>query len=77
MLKEFDNFISTTENSNAKIEESVKTLLFVVKKESDILFRKKEQNQVAMWLSAAAIWLSRNCYTDFGCSKVNWNINQT
>ena len=42
MLKDFDQFIQTTERSNEKIEESVVTLLYVVKKESDILFRKKQ-----------------------------------
>ena len=43
MQKEFENFIATTERSSQKIEESVVTLLYVVQKESDILFRKKEQ----------------------------------
>ena len=45
MQKEFENFIATTERSSQKIEESVVTLLYVVQKESDILFRKKEQTQ--------------------------------
>ena len=43
MLKDFDDFIVTTEKSQEKIEESVMTLLHVVNKESDILFRKKKQ----------------------------------
>ena len=43
MLKDFDDFIGTTEKSQEKIEESVMTLLHVVNKESDILFRKKKQ----------------------------------
>ena len=42
MLKDFDDFIVTTEKSQEKIEESVMTLLHVVNKESDILFRKKK-----------------------------------
>ena len=41
--EEFDKFIETTENSQAKIDESVATLLFVVKKESDTIIRKKAQ----------------------------------
>ena len=39
--EEFDKFIETTENSQNKIDESVATLLYVVKKESDSLIRKK------------------------------------
>ena len=39
--EEFDKFIETTENSQAKIDESVATLLYVVKKESDTIIRKK------------------------------------
>ena len=39
--EEFDKFIETTENSQSKIDESVATLLFVVKKESDTIIRKK------------------------------------
>lgn len=39
--EEFDKFIATTENSQAKIDESVATLLYVVKKESDTIIRKK------------------------------------
>ena len=38
---EFDKFIETTENSQSKIDESVKTLLYVVTKESDSIIRKK------------------------------------
>ena len=41
--EEFDKFIETTENSQSKIDESVATLLFVVKKESDTIIRKKAQ----------------------------------
>ena len=39
--QEFNKFIETTERSHEKIEESVVTLLYVVKKESDGIFRKK------------------------------------
>ena len=39
--EEFDKFIETTENSQNKIDESVATLLYVVKKESDSIIRKK------------------------------------
>lgn len=43
MMTDFHDFIGTTERSQEKIEESVMTLLHVVNKESDILFRKKKQ----------------------------------
>ena len=43
MMTDFHDFIGTTEKSQEKIEESVMTLLHVVNKESDILFRKKKQ----------------------------------
>ena len=43
MMTDFTDFIGTTERSQEKIEESVMTLLHVVNKESDILFRKKKQ----------------------------------
>ena len=43
MMQEFDSFMSRTDDTHAKIEESIMTLLYVVKKESDLLFRKKEQ----------------------------------
>ena len=39
--EEFDKFIETTEQSQGKIDESVATLLYVVKKESDTIIRKK------------------------------------
>ena len=42
-MTDFNDFIGTTERSQEKIEESVMTLLHVVNKESDILFRKKKQ----------------------------------
>ena len=44
-MTDFNDFIGTTERSQEKIEESVMTLLHVVNKESDILFKNK--NQVA------------------------------
>ena len=40
--EEFDKFIETTEQSQGKIDESVATLLYVVKKESDTIIRKKQ-----------------------------------
>ena len=43
VMEEFNKFIETTDNSQAKIDESVATLLFVVKKESDTIIRKKSQ----------------------------------
>ena len=45
MVKDFDQFIIETDNSYQKIEESVKTLLFVVKKGSENLSRKKDSAQ--------------------------------
>ncbi len=42
ILKEYNDFLTDTERNQDKINESVFTLLCVVKKESEILRRKKE-----------------------------------
>ena len=46
--EEFDKFIETTEQSQGKIDESVATLLYVVKKESDTIIRKKTAINTSM-----------------------------
>ena len=45
VLKEYTDFLTDTERNQDKINESVFTLLCVVKKEADILRRKKESAQ--------------------------------
>ena len=54
-MTDFHDFIGTTEKSQEKIEESVMTLLHVVNKESDILFRKKKQvaAETSQWTQVA------------------------
>ena len=42
IMKEYNDFLTDTERNQDKINESVFTLLCVVKKESEILRRKKE-----------------------------------
>ena len=42
VLKEYMDFLTDTERNQEKINESVFTLLQVVKKEADILRRKKD-----------------------------------
>ena len=55
-MTDFHDYIGTTERSQEKIEESVMTLLHVVNKESDILFRKKKQ------VAAETLWETSEVY---------------